>query len=147
MKIIRCENLDQLATTAEQVVQFCGNDRIWVFKGQMGAGKTTLIKAVSKYFGIEDVVSSPTFSIVNEYRNPKGQIFYHFDFYRIEDPKEVLEIGIDEYFYSGNICWLEWAEKIPEYVPSDFVFIQIEIGDSGERVISLQRVLNGEIDG
>jgi len=147
LKIIRCENLDQLAMTAEQVVQFCGNDKIWVFKGQMGAGKTTLIKAISKYFGIDDVVSSPTFSIVKEYRNANGQVFYHFDFYRIEDPKEVLDIGIDEYFYSGNICWLEWAEKIPEFVPPDFVFIQIEIRGNDERIISLQRVLNGEIDG
>ena len=136
-----------MAITAEQVVQFCGNDRIWVFKGQMGAGKTTLIKAISKCFGIEEMVSSPTFSIVNEYRNSKGQVFYHFDFYRIEDPKEVLEIGIDEYLYSGNTCWLEWAENIQEYIPSDFVFIKIDLSDSGERIISLQKVLNGEIDG
>ncbi|WP_106566188.1 tRNA (adenosine(37)-N6)-threonylcarbamoyltransferase complex ATPase subunit type 1 TsaE [Cecembia rubra] len=147
MKIIRCKSLDELGTTAEQVIQFCGEDKIWVFKGQMGAGKTTLIKAISKWFEIEDVVSSPTFSIVNEYRNPRGQIFYHFDFYRIEDPNEVLEIGIDEYFYSGNICWLEWAEKIPAFIPSDFVFIQIETAENGERIISLQKVLNGEING
>jgi tRNA threonylcarbamoyladenosine biosynthesis protein TsaE len=147
LKVIHCENLSQLGEAAEKIIQFCGDEKIWVFKGQMGAGKTTLIKAISKNYGIEEVVSSPTFSIVNEYRNSKGEIFYHFDFYRIENPEEVLEIGIDEYFYSGHFCWMEWAEKIPEYVPLDFIFIKIEIEESGARRISLQRIINGEING
>ncbi|WP_291782874.1 tRNA (adenosine(37)-N6)-threonylcarbamoyltransferase complex ATPase subunit type 1 TsaE [Cecembia sp.] len=147
MKVIRCENLNQLAGAAEKIIQFCGDEKVWVFKGQMGAGKTTLIKAISKRFGIEDMVSSPTFSIVNEYRNKRGEIFYHFDFYRIEKPEEVLEIGVDEYFYSGRICWLEWAEKIPDYIPLDFILINMEVDESDVRIISLNRVVNGEING
>ncbi|WP_040400566.1 tRNA (adenosine(37)-N6)-threonylcarbamoyltransferase complex ATPase subunit type 1 TsaE [Cecembia lonarensis] len=147
MKIIRCENLAQLDQVAEKVIQFCKRDKVWVFKGQMGAGKTTLIKSISKKYGIDDVVSSPTFSIVNEYRNAQDEIFYHFDFYRIEKPEEVLEIGIEEYFYSGRVCWIEWAEKIPDYIPLDFVHIKIEIEENGARNIVLQRVINGEIHG
>jgi len=147
LKVIYCENLNQLGEAAEKIIQFCGDEKVWVFKGQMGAGKTTLIKAISKRYGIEDTVSSPTFSIINEYRNIQGETFYHFDFYRIEKPEEVLEIGIDEYFYSGHLCWLEWAEKIPDYIPHDFILISIEVDESDARIISLNRVVNGEING
>jgi tRNA threonylcarbamoyladenosine biosynthesis protein TsaE len=125
--------LDQIGQVAQEVIDFCKEYKIWVFKGQMGAGKTTLIKSISRLFGIQDMVSSPTFSIVNEYHNASGEIFYHFDFYRIEDPEEVLEIGIEEYFYSQNYCWIEWAEKIPDYIPPDFMLIEIAVGEDGIR--------------
>lgn len=147
MKIIQCESLPQIDDVAAEVIGYCEGDRIWVFKGEMGAGKTTLIKAISRRFGIGDLVSSPTFSLVNEYRNSKNEVIYHFDFYRIEDPEEVLEIGIDEYLYSGNLCWLEWAEKIAEYLPLDFALISIRVNEGGSRTISLEKVVKGERNG
>lgn len=144
MKTIHCQSLQQLDVVAQEIISFCGEEKIWVFKGQMGAGKTTLIKAIARNFGIVESVSSPTFSIVNEYRNDQGKIFYHFDFYRIEEAEEVLEIGIDEYFYSGHNCWLEWAERIPEYVPENFILISIKAEEDESRTIILERVINGE---
>ncbi len=139
--------LDQIGQVALEVIDFCKEYNIWVFKGQMGAGKTTLIKSISRIFGIQDMVSSPTFSIVNEYHNQSGEIFYHFDFYRIEDPEEVLEIGIEEYFYSQNYCWIEWAEKIPDYIPPDFMLIEIAVGEDGIRKITLDKIVNYERHG
>lgn len=139
--------LDQIDQVAKEVIEYCKASYIWVFKGQMGAGKTTLIKSISKVFGIKDVVSSPTFSIINEYHNPEGQIFYHFDFYRIEDPSEVLEIGIEEYFYSQKYCWIEWAEKIPDYIPPDFMLIELHVEEDGSRKITMDKIVNYERHG
>lgn len=139
--------LDQIDLVAKEVIEFSKDYKIWVFKGQMGAGKTTLIKSISKVFGIQDVVSSPSFSIVNEYQNNGGEIFYHFDFYRIEDPQEVLEIGIEEYFYSEKYCWIEWAEKIPDYIPPDFVLIELSVEEDGSRSITLDKIVNYERHG
>lgn len=147
MKTIQFDGLLEIDNVAREVVNYCKGEKIWVFKGEMGAGKTTLIKAISRCLGIEDTVSSPTFSIVNEYRNSKKEVFYHFDFYRVEDSKEVLEIGIDEYLYSGNLCWLEWAEKITEYLPPDFALISIKVNENGSRTISLEKVVNGRRNG
>ncbi|WP_293013479.1 tRNA (adenosine(37)-N6)-threonylcarbamoyltransferase complex ATPase subunit type 1 TsaE [Mongoliibacter sp.] len=147
MKTIQMTSLDQIGQVAQEVIDFCKEYNIWVFKGQMGAGKTTLIKSISRLFGIQDMVSSPTFSIVNEYHNTSGEIFYHFDFYRIEDPEEVLEIGIEEYFYSQNYCWIEWAEKIPDYIPPDFMLIEISVGEDGIRKIILDKIVNYERHG
>lgn len=106
----------------------------------MGAGKTTLIKALAKEFGIGDVVSSPSFSIVNEYENNEGEVFYHFDFYRVEEQDEVLEIGVDEYFYSGRYCWIEWAEKIPDYLPDEFYLVSIEVDDKEIRELTIKKI-------
>lgn len=147
MKTIQYDGLLEIDKVAREVINYCKGEKIWVFKGEMGAGKTTLIKAISRCLGIEDTVSSPTFSIVNEYRNSNKEIFYHFDFYRVEDSKEVLEIGIDEYLYSGNLCWLEWAEKITEYLPPDFALISIKVNENGSRTISLEKVVNGRRNG
>lgn len=147
MKTIQYESLLQIDEVAKEVINYCEGEHIWVFKGEMGAGKTTLIKAISRCLGIEETVSSPTFSIVNEYRNSKNEIFYHFDFYRVEDSKDVLEIGIDEYLYSGNLCWLEWAEKIAEYLPLDFALISIKVDENGSRTINLEKVVNGRRNG
>lgn len=109
----------------------------------MGAGKTTLIKAIGKEFEIVDQISSPSFSIVNEYINKSGDLFYHFDFFRIEYPSEVLDIGIDDYFYSGQYCWIEWAEKIPQYLPKDFIIVKIEVEEGGGRIITVNQIDNG----
>ncbi|MBN3583339.1 tRNA (adenosine(37)-N6)-threonylcarbamoyltransferase complex ATPase subunit type 1 TsaE [Algoriphagus aestuarii] len=117
-----------------------GSEKIWIFKGEMGAGKTTLIKTLAELYQIQGQVSSPTFGIVNEYQNDQGEEFYHFDFYRLDDPTEALDIGIEEYFYSQNYCWLEWAEKIAEFLPDQYFLISIEILSATERKISLQHI-------
>lgn len=147
MEKIYSYKLEEIQNIAKKIVDFCGDGKICVFKGDLGAGKTTMIKSIAKELGIEDRVSSPTFSLVNEYWNDSGEVFYHFDFYRIEDPDEVLEIGVEEYFYSGNHCWIEWAEKIPGYLPLDFVLIEIEIQENGNRKLTLKQVLNGKSNG
>lgn len=109
----------------------------------MGAGKTTLIKEIARKFGVVDNVSSPTFSIVNEYQDIKGSPYYHFDFYRVEDSEEALDIGVEEYFYSGSYCWIEWAERIAEYIPGDFALIEISADESEERVITVNIIKDG----
>lgn len=111
---------------------------MWVFQGQMGAGKTTLIKALSKEMNVLDQVSSPTFGIVNEYETISGKRIFHFDFYRMDDPTEALDIGIEEYFYSGEYCWIEWAEKIAQFLPDEFLLIKIFIDSEQHRTITLQ---------
>lgn len=130
-------SLDQLDQAVEFLIEEGGSQLIWVFQGQMGAGKTTLIRALAQSFEVLDPVSSPTFGIVNEYHTKKGQEIYHFDFYRIEDPIEALDIGIEDYFYGGNRCWIEWAEKIAEYVPEEFLLIKIEPISPQKRRITL----------
>lgn len=147
MKKIYCNHLDDISQVAKEVVKYCKAEKIWVFKGRMGAGKTTLIKSIASEFGIEELVSSPTFSIVNEYINASNDKFYHFDFYRIEDSEEVLDIGIDEYFYSGSYCWIEWAEKIPEYIPETFILLEIEVDSKGKREINISKIINGKQHG
>ncbi len=142
MEKIYCRSLEEIPATAKKIVDFCKGEKIWGFRGDLGAGKTTMIKAISKLFGILDRVSSPTFSLINEYQNGSGTVFYHFDFYRVENPEEVLEIGVDEYFYSGNYCWIEWAEKIPGFLPPEFILIDIEIEFDGVRIITLNQIFN-----
>lgn len=147
MKKIYSYRLEEIQDIAKRILDFCGEEKIWVFKGDLGAGKTTMIKSIAKEFGIEERVSSPTFSLVNEYLNGNGEIFYHFDFYRLDDPDEVLEIGVEEYFYSGCYCWIEWAEKIPGFLPLDFILIEIEISELGNRRITLKQIINGKSNG
>lgn len=136
MQVI-CANEHGIAEAAHAIIRFAGNTPIWLFKGQMGAGKTTLIKAIAGEFGVEDTVHSPSFNLVNEYRNANGQPFYHFDFYRIKNETEALDIGVDEYFESGNFCFVEWPEKIPGLIPDSFFQIEIEIADNMARHIKL----------
>jgi tRNA threonylcarbamoyladenosine biosynthesis protein TsaE len=108
-----------LEDVAHQLLAKAGEHRIWVFKGEMGAGKTTLIKSIAKLLGVIEIVQSPTFSIVNEYDFPKGKM-YHFDFYRIKNEAEAFDIGAEEYFDSGNYCFIEWPEKIPSVLLDNF---------------------------
>lgn len=142
-----CPSLEEIHAAAQQIIDFGNFDKIWIFKGDLGAGKTTLIREIAGILGVKDRVNSPTFSLVNEYQNSKGEIFYHFDFYRIEEPEEVLEIGLDEYLDSGWHCWIEWAEKIAAYIPSDFIHVHIEVDEKEGRMITLNRVINGEANG
>ena len=132
--------LSELKIVASALINAAQNEKIWIFQGQMGAGKTTLIKAIAQEFGVLDQVSSPTFGIVNHYENKEGNAFYHFDFYRVEDPAEALDIGIEEYFYSGNYCWLEWAENIEKFLPEDFFLIKIESISDFKRQVSFLHI-------
>lgn len=130
---------------AKQIIDYCAGERIWIFNGRMGAGKTTLIKEIARQLQVEEVVSSPSFSIVNEYNDAQGKPIYHFDFYRIDDQDEALDLGVEEYFYSGNYCWIEWAERISAYIPEKFALISIEVGQQDEREISLKIIDDGKI--
>ena len=111
-------------------------EKVILFNGQMGAGKTTFIKALSKALGVQNATSSPTFSLVNEYQIPNGMV-YHFDVYRLKNETEALDFGIDDYLYSGHWCFIEWAEKIPNLIPEKHSVITIEILENGNRNIIL----------
>ncbi|MNS59120.1 tRNA threonylcarbamoyladenosine biosynthesis protein TsaE [compost metagenome] len=104
----------------------------------MGAGKTTMIKALSKALGVSNATSSPTFSLVNEYETDKGEIVYHFDVYRLNNESEAYDMGIDEYLYSGEWCFIEWAEKIPSLIPSEHSTVTIKVGKDGKRKLTLK---------
>lgn len=131
-------SIDDLQQSVKRIVEFAGGENIWLFFGEMGAGKTTLIQSICKYLGVNDHVTSPTFSLVNEYaREDKGSV-YHFDFYRIKDETEALDIGAEEYFDSGNLCLIEWPEKIPSLLPYQYMSVSISVEPKGERKIILQ---------
>ncbi len=133
-------NIDDLPDASKNIITFAGDHKIWLFEGEMGAGKTTLIKALCKAFGVVDEVSSPTFALVNEYVNRKHATFYHFDFYRIENEEEAMDIGVDEYFYSEHLCFVEWPGKIPSLIPDEFLRIFITINSDNTRKIVLEIV-------
>ena len=112
-------------------------ERVIVFRGEMGAGKTTLIKALVKAMGSSDTVSSPTFALVNPYMSEEGTI-YHFDFYRIKKEEEAFDIGFEEYLYSGDWCFIEWAERVPSYLPEKYITIDIEAIDANTRRLKVK---------
>src|SRR5687767_13502481 len=118
--------LAELEQIGGQLVQTAGNLSVFVFHGDMGSGKTTFIKAICKFLGVTETMSSPTFSIVNEYQTNEGETIFHFDFYRIKNETEAYDIGVEEYFDSGHYCFIEWPEKIPSLLPVRYaeVFIQ-----------------------
>ncbi|MBR1627347.1 MAG: tRNA (adenosine(37)-N6)-threonylcarbamoyltransferase complex ATPase subunit type 1 TsaE [Bacteroidales bacterium] len=129
-------SLDEIGSVARQFIQAIGNSRIISFSGKMGAGKTTFIKAVCEVLDVQDNVCSPTFAIVNVYESATVGEIYHFDFYRLTEPFQALDIGIEEYFSSGNYCFLEWAENIGEFIPQDCVFVEIiEQTDKSRKII------------
>lgn len=130
---------ETLAEISKQIIQFSEDIPVWLFEGEMGAGKTTLIKEICKSFGVTETVSSPTFSLVNEYQNDKRERFYHFDFYRIKSEEEASDIGVDEYFYSDDYCFVEWPSKIPSLIPDAYVTIKIEVLSENERKICLSK--------
>ena len=112
--------------------------KILLFYGEMGSGKTTLIKELVKQMGVEDLASSPTFALVNEYHSKKGEKIYHFDFYRIEDEEEAYDMGIEEYLYSDNWCLIEWPEKVENLLPLESVEIHLSIKDKDTRTIEIK---------
>lgn len=121
---IEVNHLNELNSVAKALFSFAGEEKIFIFEGEMGAGKTTFIKAFCEELGVTDVVSSPTFSIVNEY-GAGSQTIYHFDFYRIKNLQEAYDIGYEEYFYSGNICLIEWPELVAELLPESYIKVEI----------------------
>ncbi len=137
--IINCLNLETMPAVARQIIDFGKNHTVWLLEGQMGAGKTTLTKAICKELGVVAVVQSPTFSIVNEYQTTTGEVIYHFDCYRLRNITEALDIGIDEYLDSGNLCLIEWSSKITELLPSNCLKISIEVLDNQSRQIEISK--------
>ena len=140
MKTVSITNLNDLSSVATELLTFANGNKFFVFEGEMAAGKTTLIKEFCTILGVKDVVSSPTFSIVNEYASPKG-IVYHFDFYRLKNVQEAYDIGYEEYFYSGNYCLIEWPSKVQELLPEKYIKVDITITDETERHFSFTSVL------
>lgn len=129
-------SLDKINEVATQILAQNPN-KIILFDGQMGAGKTTLIKQISKQLGVLDATGSPTFSLVNEYQSVDNQIIYHFDLYRIKSENEALDLGIEDYLYSGNWCFIEWSDKIPNLIPENHSKIQISILENDNRKLTL----------
>jgi tRNA threonylcarbamoyladenosine biosynthesis protein TsaE len=128
----------QLQTVASQIISFAADTRIFLFYGEMGAGKTTLIKALCECLGTTDNVTSPTFSIVNEYIGGSHKIF-HFDFYRLKDQSEALDMGYEEYFYSDAYCFIEWPERIPDLLPANYISINIKVTGDTMREINIEK--------
>jgi len=133
---IEVSGLEDLNRVATEIVSFANQYKVWTLEGEMGAGKTTITKALGEVFGIVDTVNSPTFSIVNEYRDEQHQVYYHFDFYRIKNEAEAQDIGVDEYFYSGDYCFIEWPSLIPSLLPDSHLRLEIEILDENKRRIN-----------
>jgi tRNA threonylcarbamoyladenosine biosynthesis protein TsaE len=128
--------LDELELVAQKVIDQ-KTPKVILFHGEMGVGKTTLIKQLCKTLGVTSATSSPTFSLVNEYETINNQVVYHFDFYRLKNEMEALDMGADDYFYSGNWCFIEWAEKIPNLIPDEHAVITIELVENGKRHLTL----------
>lgn len=138
MDIITSSPAD-LAGTAASILAYAGANRILCFYGEMGAGKTTLIKTLCAQLGVDDAVTSPTFSIVNEYKGANGPVF-HFDFYRLSNQTEALDLGYEEYFDSGSYCFIEWPEKIAGLIPDQYTGIRIEVLGDTTRQITVENI-------
>jgi len=132
---IEINNLIDLPTAARTFIANMGDSQVFAFYGSMGAGKTTFIKAVCEELGVKETVASPTFAIINEYRDKKGDSIYHFDFYRINKLEEAFDFGYEDYFCSGNICFIEWPELVEPVLPNDTVKIAIREDSSGGRIV------------
>ena len=136
---IKIQSLDQIHEAARQFIAEMGDNPVFALYGKMGAGKTTFIKAVCEELGVSDVITSPTFAIVNEYRSDTaGELIYHFDFYRIKKLEEVYDMGYEDYFYSGALCFIEWPELVEELLPGNTIKVTIEEVENGEREVTLE---------
>ncbi|OUD36450.1 tRNA (adenosine(37)-N6)-threonylcarbamoyltransferase complex ATPase subunit type 1 TsaE [Flavobacterium sp. FPG59] len=130
-------SIDQLEEVAQQIIAQNPN-KVILFHGEMGVGKTTLIKQLCISLGVQGATSSPTFSLVNEYEASQNQLVYHFDFYRVNIEEEALDMGVDEYLYSGHWCFIEWAEKIENLIPDTHSVIHIDALADGTRKLTLR---------
>lgn len=127
MKTIEVKSSGQISSASKELLSLSNSKRVFAFYGEMGAGKTTFIKAICEELGVKDGMSSPTFSVINEYHTSSGEKIFHFDFYRIKSESEVFDMGYEEYFYSGNYCFIEWPEKIEHLLPENCVRVKIEV--------------------
>jgi tRNA threonylcarbamoyladenosine biosynthesis protein TsaE len=135
---ITIKDLDHIDEAAREFIAQMGDDTVFAFYGKMGAGKTTFIKALCKLLGVEDEVNSPTFAIINEYRSETtAELIYHFDFYRIKKLEEVYDLGYEDYFYSGALCFIEWPELVEELLPLDAKKVTITENSDGSRTVTL----------
>lgn len=136
---ISVKSIEELTNVAKQILQLAGKEKIFLFYGEMGAGKTTLINKICEILGVQDHTSSPTFSIINEYIATDGPV-YHFDFYRLKNQSEAFDLGYEDYFYSGDYCFIEWPEKISDLLPYHYIQIKIYPINETERLIDIQTI-------
>lgn len=135
---LEINSLNELGSVAKALLNFAGEEKIFIFEGEMGAGKTTFIKTLCEELGVKDTVSSPTFSIVNEYA-AGADLIYHFDFYRIKNLQEAYDIGYEEYFYSGSRCLIEWPERVEELLPENYVKVEITASSPTDRAFNFTK--------
>ncbi|EID32719.1 MAG: tRNA (adenosine(37)-N6)-threonylcarbamoyltransferase complex ATPase subunit type 1 TsaE [Prevotella sp.] len=133
---IRINSLDTIHEAAKEFIKGMGDGKVFAFYGKMGAGKTTFIKALCEVLGVKDVITSPTFAIINEYTDGNDNPIYHFDFYRIKKLEEVYDMGYEDYFYSGNLCLLEWPELVEDVLPENVIKVTIEEQPDGSRLLT-----------
>ncbi len=136
---IEIKEIGHIIEAAQAFIDQIGTSTIFAFNGNMGAGKTTFIKAVCEQLGVKDVINSPTFAIVNEYETDKGGIIYHFDCYRINKIEEAIDMGCTDYFDSGNLCLIEWPENISPLLPDDTVVVNITVNDDDSRTLTIEK--------
>lgn len=134
---ISINNLSEIENVAQQILSFAEDKRIFCFEGNLGAGKTTLIQAICNQLGVEEDMSSPTYSIVNEYKTKNGDVIYHMDLYRLKSLEEVLDTGIEDYFYENNYCFIEWSEVAKQILPDEIIQILIEKISENQRKLSI----------
>jgi tRNA threonylcarbamoyladenosine biosynthesis protein TsaE len=138
MFLIEIPDLSKLSDAVSILLKKTGGKHIIAFYGKMGAGKTTMIKEICRQLDVEDIVCSPTFTLINEYHCKNGKSVFHFDFYRINKIEEAYDLGYEEYFYGGNLCLIEWAEKIEPLLPDNTLTVQIEETDNNKRLVTIR---------
>jgi tRNA threonylcarbamoyladenosine biosynthesis protein TsaE len=134
---LQFNSLEELPIITKKIIEFGNSQKIWLFEGQMAAGKTTLIKEICKQLGVQNNVGSPTYSLVNEYVTETGKTIYHFDFYRLKNEMEALDYGLEEYFESGNLCLCEWPSKIPNLWSNKYLMVNLKVLNDNTREINL----------
>ena len=138
---IKIQSLDHIHEAAREFIAAMGDNTVFALYGKMGVGKTTFVKALCRELGVEDVVTSPTFAVINEYRSDiAGELIYHFDFYRIKKLEEVYDMGYEDYFYSGALCFIEWPELVEELLPGNTVKVTIEELEDGSRKLTMENL-------
>lgn len=138
---IKIQSLEHIHEAAREFIAAMGDNTVFALYGKMGAGKTTFIKALCQELGVEDVVTSPTFAVINEYRSDiAGELIYHFDFYRIKKLEEVYDMGYEDYFYSDALCFIEWPELVEELLPGNTIKVTIEELEDGSRKLTMENL-------